>query len=52
MRLKTCSQNVEIKLSTVQTHNFDGAFLKTIKSGDRTNQFQSNGLVLLEFRTN
>ena len=28
MRLKPCSQNEEIKLSKVQTHNSDASFLK------------------------
>ena len=39
MRLKTCSQNAEIKLSKLQTHNFDASSLKTSKTGDGTKQF-------------
>ena len=39
MRLKSCSENAEIKLSKVQTHNFDASFLKTNKTGDGTKQF-------------
>ena len=31
MRLKTCRQDAELKLSKVQTHNFDSFFLKTAK---------------------
>ena len=31
MDLKTCSQNAEIKLSKVQTHNFDANFSKPAK---------------------
>ena len=31
MRLKIGSQNAEIKLSKVQTYNFDASFLKTAK---------------------
>ena len=39
MRLKTWSQNAEIKWSKVQNHNFDASFLKIIKTGEGTKQF-------------
>ena len=39
MRLKTCSKNAEIKLSKVQTHNFDAPFRRTSRTGDGTKQF-------------
>ena len=39
MRRKTCSQNAEIKLSKVQTDNFEASFFKTGKTGDGTKQF-------------
>ena len=42
MRLKTCSENAEIKPSKVQTHNFDASFLKNSKNGDGTNQFKGD----------
>ena len=37
--LKTCSQNTEIEVSKVQTHNFDVSFPKISKTGDGTKQF-------------
>ena len=37
--LKTCSQNAEIEVSKVQTHNFDVSFPKISKTGDGTKQF-------------
>ena len=39
MRLKTRSQNAEIKPGKVQTHNFDASFLKTSNTRDGTRQF-------------
>ena len=36
MHLKSCCQNAEIKLSKVQTNNFDASFLKLSKTGDGT----------------
>ena len=38
VHIKTCSQNAEIKLSKVQTHNFTVSFLKTCRTGDKTKQ--------------
>ena len=42
--LKTCRQNAEIKLSKVQTHNFDVSFLKTCKTGDGTKEFYGDDI--------
>ena len=39
MRLATCGQNAEIKLSIELTYNFVVSFLKTSKTGDGTKQF-------------
>ena len=47
MRLKTCSQNPEIKLSKVQIHNSDVAVLKTNKTGDGTKKFESDVLCFI-----
>ena len=39
MRLETYSENAEIKIRKVQTHNFEVSSLKTSKTGDGSKEF-------------
>ena len=55
MRHKTCSQNPEVNLSKVQTHNFDTSFLKTAKlemEQSSSKGTPGNGLSIIDFNNN